>query len=161
VFQAFTAPRLPTLTRHSTPVDTNPIITLPITEAASTETSPRFRSTTSPLDPRTLLRLEDTLIWREDQALSLRCRKCKRLSLASHFIIRELTTPMAPSTVKGTRFTTGVNHTFGTIERHSQTVTVTALVVITRQLPYIRFPLVLPLLSKLHYPTTSLSLARP
>jgi len=121
---------VPTLTGRSAPVDTTPITALPnTTELASIEASPRSQSTTSPLGPRTLPPLEDTQIWREDQAPSLRCHKCTRLSLASRFITREFTTPRAPSTVKGTRFATGVDSTLGTIDRMTQTLTVTALVV--------------------------------
>jgi hypothetical protein len=122
---------VPTLTARSAPVDTIPITALlNTTEAASIEASLRFQSTTSPLGPRTSPLLEDTQIWREDQAPSLRCRKCTRLSLASHFITRELTTLLVPSTVRGTRFTTGVDHSFGTIECKTQMVT--ALVVTMR-----------------------------
>ena len=124
---------VPTLTGRSAPVDTIPItVLLNTTEPASIEASPRSQNTTSPLDPRTLPLLEDTQIWREDQAPSLRCRKCTRLSLASRFITREFTTLRAPSTVKGTNFATGVDSTLGTIERMTQTLTVTALVVTMR-----------------------------
>ena len=122
---------MPTLTGRSVPVDTIPITALlNTTEAASIEASLRSQSTTSPLGPRTLPLLEDTQIWREDQAPSLRCRKCTRPSLASRFITREFTTPRAPPTVKGTRFATGVYSILGTIERMTQTLT--ALVVTMR-----------------------------
>ena len=124
---------VPTLTGRSAPVDTIPItVLLSTTEPASIEASPHSQSTTSPLGPRTLPLLEDTQIWREDQAPSLRCPKCTMLSLASRFITREFTTPRAPSTVKGTRFAMGVDSTLSTIERMTQTLTVTALVVTPR-----------------------------
>ena len=116
-------------------MDTSPIVALlSNTETAFTEASPHFRSTTSPPVLRTSPLLEDTRTWQEDQApslsCSLRCRKCKMLSTVCHFITRGLTTPLAQPTVKGTRFTTGVNYTFGTVECKTRTVAVTTLVVI-------------------------------
>ena len=111
-------PRPPILTHHSTLVDMSLTSTRPsLTGTAFVEVLPRFQSTTSPLVPRTLLLVPDTRIWREDRAPSLRCRKCTRLSMASRSITRELTTLTAPSMVRGTRFATGVDYTFGKIEQ--------------------------------------------